>query len=235
MKHKLLLAFLLFVLSCANAIAQSDTTYIEDVDDTTTNDIYDEYPVNSNRLDTPVFNLGLYGLSMPFNKQQAFGAGLSLKMNYRTDRAVGVYLDVLGRGISEDYGYIVGEPKLLHWNVGLFYDYTFFMMYGFQASVRMNAGVSGFNLKDNSLKEIYTWYDEYGNAYEGERAVTVDENVFLRIAPAIDLSYKLSKSVSLEGMASYDFYIGNPNFGKIQQFNNYMVGLGLLIRINERK
>jgi len=233
MKHTLLFAFLLLSLSSGNALAQSDTTYNEDTEET--NDAYDEYPVSNNKLDTPIFSLGLYGLSMPFNKQQAFGAGINFKMNYRTDRAFGIHLDVLGRGIDEDYGYIVGDPKLLHWNVGLFYDYTFFATRNFLASVRMNAGVSGFNLKDNSLREIYTWYDEWGNAYEGERAVTVDQNVFLRIAPAIDLTYRLSRSVALEGMASYDFYIGDPSFGKIQQFNNYMVGLGLLIRINEGK
>lgn len=232
MKHKLLLAVLLSVFSFGNASAQSDSTDVQDMDET--DEVYNDYPVNNSKLDTPVFSIGLYALSMPFNKQQAFGGGLSLKMNYRTDRAIGIYLDVLGRGVDEDYGYIVGEPKLIHWNVGLFYEYTFFMKQNFQASVRMNAGVSGFNLKDNSLKEIYTWYDEWGNAYEGERAVTVDENIFLRIAPAIDLTYKLSKSVALEGMAAYDFYIGNPGFGKIQQFNNYMVGLGLLIRINDR-
>lgn len=235
MKHKLLFAFLLFVLNCGTAMAQNDTTDLQDMDETDTAEVYDEYPVNSTRLDTPVFNLGLYALSMPFNKQQAFGAGISFKMNYRTDRAIGVYLEMLGRGIDEDYGYIVGDPKLLHWNVGLFYDYTFFATRNFLASVRINAGVSGFNLKDNSIRELYVWYDEYGNAYEGERAVTVDENIFLRIAPAIDLNYKLSRSVSLEGIASYDFYIGNPNFGKMQQFNNYMVGLGLLININEKR
>ncbi|KAA5534438.1 hypothetical protein F0919_07375 [Taibaiella lutea] len=235
MKNKLLFLSALFVLFFGKAMGQSDTTYTQDIEDDETEEVYNDYSTSTTKLDTPIFNIGLYALSMPFNQQQAFGGGISLKMNYRTNRAVGLHLDVLGRGIDEDYGYIVGDPTLLHWNVGAFYEYTFLQEHNFQASFRMNAGVSGFSLKDNSIREVYTWYDEYGNAYEGERAVTVDENIFLRIAPAINLDYKISNSVALEGMTSYDFYVGNPSFGKIAQFNNYMIGLGVVIRINTKE
>jgi hypothetical protein len=236
MKHKLLFLSALFILFFGKALAQSDTTDLQDIDSNDTEEVYDSYTEPSNNLDTPIFSIGLYALSMPFNQQQqAFGGGISLKMNYKTNRAIGLHLDILGRGIDENYGYVVGAPTLLHWNIGAFYEYTFLQEHNLQASFRMNAGISGFSLKDNSIKEVYMWYDEYGNAYEGERAVTVDENIFFRVAPAIDLNYKISKSVSLEGMASYDFYIGNPSFGKIPQFNNYMLGLGLLITINEGK
>ena len=231
MKSKTLFLAFLAVFFFGKTMAQSDSSFIE-VDDIpeAEEEAYVDYA--SNKLDTPVFSLGLQALTMPMGNKQAFGGGISAKVNTRTNRAFGLSLDYLGNSVDEDYGYIVGDPKLAHWNISAFYEYTFLMDSHFQASFRMNVGVSGFSLKDDSIKEIYTWYDEYGNAYEGERAITIDKNIFLRLAPAINLNYKVSKNIALEAQAGYDFYVGGPNFGKISQFNNYMIGAGLVFRIN---
>lgn len=233
MKSKLLFLIFLSSLFFGNVIAQSNADSIdsESVDGLEEpEEVFIDY--STTKLDTPIYSLGLNIITMPLGRRQAFGGGISGKINLRTNQAFGIDIDYMGSSIDEDYGYIVGEPKLLHWNVSAFYEYTFLMERNFQASFRMYAGVSGFNLKDDSIKEIYTWYDEYGNAYQDERAITIDKNIFLRLAPGINLNYKITPNISIEAQGTYDFYIGNPNFGKISQFNNYMIGAGIVFRLN---
>jgi hypothetical protein len=230
MKNKTICLVLLAAFFFGKATAQSDTTNLGQAAVNQPGDVYIDY--GSNKLDTPALGIGLNLATMSMGHQQAFGGGLSFKLNYRTNRAFGLSLDFLQGKTHEDYGYIVGEPQLSHWNLNAFYDYAFLTTPRFQAAFRMNAGVSGFSLQDNSIKESYSWYDEYGNEYEGERAVTVKKNLFLRIAPSINLNYKLSRNIAVEAQAGYDFYIGNANFGTTSQFNNYMIGTGIIFSIN---
>jgi hypothetical protein len=227
----LLIPFLFF---STNSRAQEDTTtdaneevYEEDNTDLSYN------AMNPFRfVDSPICFLGIYGSSMPFVRQQAFGGGIDFQIGYTSNCSVGLSLSFLGRRVDPKFGYNIGESQLTYYELNFYNEIKFLQWRRLSAAVRLNTGYAAFHLADNSIKEKYTWYDEYGNAYEGERALSIETNKFFKLAPVLYLRYKVTYHMAIEASAGYNWYIGNAQFGRNADFNNYMVQLGLKWDIN---
>ncbi len=183
-------------------------------------------------LDTPRASLGIFAASMPFMRQQSFGLGADVKMNITPMFSLGLSGLVTGRKVDPKFGYNIGEAKLLYYDISLFPEFTLYRNKGLEAAVRLYAGFSGFNLSDNSIRETYWWYDEYGYAYQGERALPIANNYFLRIAPAFAVSYRVARDVSLEASGSYSMFFGQATYAHRSDFNNYVVQLGVRVDID---
>jgi hypothetical protein len=175
----------------------------------------------------PPLNLSLYALHMPFLNQPAFGAGFSMAGNYASEGALGLNLNVAGRNITRDFGYEIGEARLTYFDISLFHEYRLQQWNRLSVAFNLYAGLASFRLSDNSIKEKYTWVDEYGITYEGERALPVENNYYMRIAPAANLRYQLSPQIDVEASGVYNFYAGGSRYGRTFEFNGYMVQLGL--------
>jgi hypothetical protein len=93
-------------------------------------------------------------------------------------------------------------------------------------------GYATFRLSDNSIKEKYFWYDEYGNEYEGERALPIETNKFFKVAPVLYLRYHVARYIAIEASSGYNFYVGDVQYGRKADFNNYMLQLGLKFDLN---
>lgn len=178
-------------------------------------------------LETPDLNLGLYAATMPFMNQQAFGGGLDFQIGYTNNCSVGLSLALMGRKVDPKFGYNIGESKLQYFELNLYNEIKALEWRRLQAAVRLNTGYAAFKLSDNSIKEKYFWYDEYGNEYEGERALPIETNKFFKVAPVIYLRYKVAYHVAIEASAAYNFYIGDAQYGLNTDFNNYMMQLGV--------
>ena len=178
-------------------------------------------------LPQPRGQVGLFATSTPFMAQQSFGGGLDAQAWYTNNFAVGLSLGMTGRKITPTFGYYIGQSVLSYYDVSLFNEFKLTNWHGFEPAFRLYTGFSAFHLADNTLKETYTWYDEYGFAYEGERNVTIAKNAFMRVAPAFVLRYALGRYVALEASAAYNFFVGGPNFGTNSDFNNYQLQFGV--------
>jgi hypothetical protein len=178
-------------------------------------------------LPQPRGQVGLFAISTPFMTQQSFGGGLDAQAWYTNNLAVGLSLGITGRKITPTFGYYIGQSVLTYYDLSLFNEFKLTNWHGFEPAFRLYTGFSVFHLADNTLKETYTWYDEYGFAYEGERNVTIARNTFMRVAPAFVLRYALGRYVALEATAAYNFFAGGPNFGTNSDFNNYQLQLGV--------
>lgn len=183
-------------------------------------------------LQQPKGQVGLFLTTTPFMTQQSFGGGIDGQLWYTNNLAMGLSLGITGRKVTPDFGYIIGQSVLTYYDFSLFNEFKMMQWHGFEAAFRLYTGWTGFHLADNTLKEKYTWYDEYGFAYEGERNVTIARNNFLRVAPALVLRYAFDRHVLLEAGAAYNFFIGGPNFGMNSDFNNYQLQLGIKINTN---
>lgn len=180
-------------------------------------------------LDTPRAQLGIFAATMPFIRQQSFGLGADAKLRITNSFSLGVSGLVTGRNVDPKFGYNIGEAKLLYYDVSIFPEFTLYRNKGLEAGIRLYTGFSGFNLSDNSIKEKYIWYDEYGFAYEGERALPVANNYFLRIAPAFTVSYRVARNVSIEASGSYSMFFGQAKYAHRSDFNNYVLQLGIRV------
>lgn len=195
------------------------------------NDEYTDYPSYKpfQLLDTPKTQLGIFAVTMPFMRQQSFGVAADIKIRLANSFSLGLSGLVTGRKVDPKFGYNIGEAKLLYYDVSVFPEFTLYKNRGLEAAFRLYAGFSGFNLSDNSIKEKYWWYDEYGNAYEGERALPVANNYFLRIAPAFAVSYRVARDVSIEASGSYSMFFGAAQYAHRSDFNNYVLQLGIRV------
>jgi hypothetical protein len=172
-------------------------------------------------------DLGLYAATMPFIDQQAFGGGFDLQVGYTNNCAVGLSMAMMGRSMNQKFGYNIGEPKLLYYELNLYNEIKVLQWRRLETAIRLNTGYAAFRLSDNSIKEKYWWYDEYGNAYEGEKALTIETNHFFKVAPALYLRYDVTHYIAIEASAGYNFYIGDAQYGGNADFNNYMLQLGI--------
>lgn len=236
MKSLKYILFALLFLPSFMASAQEappDTAQVaeEEDDDTIYEDEsgYIDYRSNDafRLLDTLRGQLGIYALTMPFINQQAFGGGIDMAAWYTNNCAVGISMEFSWRGVNADFGYNIGQARILHYDFSLFNELKLTQWQGLEVATRLYTGYSAFNLDDKSVKVPSTWYDEYGNAYEGEEPLRVATNRYMRIAPAAVLRYHLSRNFMLEGSAVYNFFIGQTNFGHRNDFNNYQLHFGI--------
>ncbi len=221
----ILLPFLLLTatLSFAQESDSTDDTVYEDESEYIDYKSHDMFRL----LDTLEGQIGVYLASTPFMGQQSFGGGLDLQGWYTNSFAAGISLTITGRKVSPTFGYDIGQSLLTYYDISLFNEFKMLQRHRFEAAFRLYTGVSIFHLADNTIKERYTWYDEYGFAYEGERALPIANNVFMRVAPAFVLRYRVSRNVMIEGSAAYNFFVGGPKFGQLNDFNNYQLQLGI--------
>lgn len=180
-------------------------------------------------LDSVQPRLGAYLATTPFFTQQSFGAGLDLSVRYTNNLSAGISLTATGRNVKPDFGYNIGESKLMYYDLSLFNEAELYRQHGLEVAFRLYTGLSVFHLADNSIKERYWWYDDYGNQFEGERALSIAYNYFLRIEPALVLRYRLSYTVMIEGNAGYNFFAGKAKFGQRSDFDNYQLQLGIKV------
>lgn len=194
-------------------------------------DTYTDYPAYRpfQMLDTPRAQLGVFGATMPFIRQQSFGLGADVKLRITHAFSLGLGGLVTGRKVDPKFGYNIGEAKLLYYDLSIYPEFTLYKNKGLEAAVRLYTGFSSFNLSDNSIKETYWWYDEYGFAYEGERALPVANNYFLRIAPAFAVSYRITRDISIEASGSYSMFFGQAKYAHRNDFNNYVLQLGIRV------
>lgn len=178
-------------------------------------------------LETLDLNLGLYAATMPFMSQQAFGGGLDFQIGYTNNCSVGLSLAMMGRKVDPKFGYNIGESQLQYFELNLYNEIKVLEWRRLQAAIRLNTGYAAFKLSDNSVKEKYFWYDEYGNEYEGERTLPIATNKFFKVEPVLYLRYKVAYRVAIEGSAGYNFYIGDTHYGRNTDFNNYLLQLGV--------
>ncbi len=226
----ILLPFLLLAATASFA-QETDSTVAEEIvfeDEHLDYKSYDMFRI----LEYPKWQVGLFAASTPFMAQQSFGGGLDAQVWYTNNLSAGLSLGMTGRKITPTFGYYIGQSVLTYYDISLFNEFKLTQWHGFEAAFRLYTGFSSFHLADNTIKEKYTWYDEYGFAYEGERAVTVAKNAFLRVAPAMVIRYNINRNVAIEGSAAYNFFVGGPNFGKNSDFNNYQLQLGVKVGTN---
>lgn len=227
----LLIPFLFFT---STARAQENTPV--DTDETVYEEDNSEISYRSTDpfrfVDTPIFQMGLYATSMPFVRQQAFGGGLDFQVGYTNNCSVGISLGVLGRKVDPKFGYNIGESKLLYYELNFYNEIKIAQWRRLSAAVRLNTSYAAFHLSDNTVKEKYTWYDEYGNAYEGEKALSIETNHFFKVAPVLYLRYNVAYHVAIEAAGGYNWYIGDAQYGRNADFNNYMVQLGIKCDVN---
>ncbi|WP_118975959.1 hypothetical protein [Taibaiella koreensis] len=183
-------------------------------------------------LEHPRTQTGIHGVTTPFMKQQSFGASVDMQTWYTEDLSVGLSFTITGRKVTPSFGYAIGQPLLTYYDISLFNEFKVQQWGRLQAAVRLYTGFAAFHLADNSIQVPYTWYDENGFAYEGERALSIDNNYFMRVAPAFVLRYSITPGIQIEGSAAYNFFIGNAHFGSSKDFNNYMAQLGVRVDIN---
>jgi hypothetical protein len=183
-------------------------------------------------LETLDLNLGLYAATMPFINQQAFGGGIDFQIGYTNSCSVGLSFTMMGRKVDPKFGYNIGESKLQYLEFNLYNEIKVLEWRRLQTAIRLNMGYATFRLSDNSIKEKYFWYDEYGNEYEGERALPIETNKFFKVAPVLYLRYHVARYIAIEASAGYNFYVGDVQYGRKADFNNYMLQLGLKFDLN---
>lgn len=216
----------LFLLAAGRATAQEDQTEATNFDDESGYISYeDRSPFRL--LDSVQPRLGVFLATTPFFTQQSFGAGLDLSIRYTNNLSVGFSFAATGRNVKPDFGYNIGESKLMFYDISLFNELEVYKQRRLEVALRLYTGLSVFHLADNSIKERYWWYDDYGNQFEGERALPIANNYFFRVEPALVLRYRLSYNILIEGNAGYNFFAGKAKFGQRNNFDNYLIQLGI--------
>lgn len=183
-------------------------------------------------LDTPLIQLGIYAASTPFFKQQSFGFGMDGQLWITNNFATGISFMVTGRRITPDFGYTIGDARMTFADISWLNELTVLNDNNLEVGARVSMGWAGYMLADNSIKERYWVWTEYGG-YEAERALPVADNNFFKLAPGIALRYRIDKDVLLEANGAYNFYFGNTTFGNRVTFNNYILQLGIKINIHD--
>jgi hypothetical protein len=228
----LLLPFLLFF----NTIGFAQEDQNQPIDEAIYEDesVYLDYNKHDpfRMLDTANLSFGIYGASIPFFGQQSFGGGIDFQAGYTNNLSIGLSLTATGRKVDSKFGYNIGESLLIYYDISLYNEFKVLQWKRFEAAVRLNAGFAVFHLADNSIREKYVWYDEYGIPYEGERALSIANNNFFKVAPAFSLKYEIVYHIAIEANVAYNFYFGNPKYGTRSDFNNYMLQLGMRVDIN---
>lgn len=181
---------------------------------------------------TATLSLGIYVASMPFISQQSFGGGLDFQAKYTNNLSAGLSFTITSRKVDPTFGYNIGESLLMYYDVSLYNEFKVLQWKRLEAAVRLNTGFAVFHLADNSIQEKYVWYDEYGIPYEGERALSIANNNFFKVAPVFSLKYQIAYHVAIEANVAYNFYIGNAKYGERSDFNNYMLQFGMKFDLN---
>jgi hypothetical protein len=229
----LLLPFSLFFITNSFAQENQDQIVNEEVYE---DDIYLDYrkqdPFRLLDTTTATMSFGIYLASLPFIDQQSFGGGFYYQVKYTNNLSAGLSFAITGRKVSPTFGYNIGESRLMYYDVSLYNELKVLQWKRFEAAVRLNTGFSVFHLADNSIREKYVWYDEYGIPYEAERPLSIANNNFFKIGPAFSLKYKIAYHIAIEASAAYNFYIGNAKYGNRSDFNNYMLQLGMKFDLN---
>lgn len=182
-------------------------------------------------LDSPMTRFGVYAVTTPFFQQQAFGFGIDAQLQITNNFSTGFSLTAASRKISPDFGYTIGEARMTFGDISWLNELTLIQENNFEIGVRVALGWASYMLRDNSIKERYWVWTEYGG-YEAEQPLLVAHNKFFKLAPGLALRYRLGKDIQLEANGAYNFYFGNTTFGNRVTFNNYIVQLGIKIRIN---
>lgn len=235
---KRLFITLFFCCFSAALFAQDeDTTYVEEEyvddsyyaeDDVTISYVEDTKPFSL--LDSPEVQLGLHIVSAPFFNQQSFGGGMDMLVRITNNFSSGISFAATGRRIHPTFGYLLGDARMTMADISWLNELTVVHANNFEAAVRLSMGWTGFVLSDNSIKERYWVWTEFGG-YEAERALPVDKNNFFKVAPGMAFRYKLTKDIQLEAGGNYNFYVGNARFGRRADFNNYVLQLGVRINV----
>ncbi len=225
---------LLALLSTAHAQATDTAAYTDTAiyaDDYQAEDEYTDYEQHNmfRPLDSLKGQMGFFALTTPFMQQQSYGGGLDLQAWYTDNLSIGISLSASGRKVTPTFGYAIGQSQLTYYDISLFNEFKVQQWNRLEAGLRLYTGFSAFHLADKSIMVPYTWYDEYGIAYEGEKPLPIDNNYFLRVAPAFVLRYRVHSHVLIEGSMAYNFFIGNARFGSSKDFSNYVVQLGVKI------
>ncbi|MFA6059741.1 MAG: hypothetical protein WC756_16155 [Taibaiella sp.] len=181
---------------------------------------------------TTTLGFGVYLASMPFISQQSFGGGLDFQAKYTNNLSAGLSFTITSRKVDSTFGYNIGESLLMYYDLSLYNELQVLQWKRLKAAIRLNTGFAVFHLADNSIQEKYVWYDEYGIPYEGERALSIANNNFFKVAPAFSLKYEIAYHVAIEANATYNFYIGNAKYGERSDFNNYMLQFGMKFDLN---
>jgi len=182
-------------------------------------------------LDSLSGYIGIYAATIPFFKQQSFGIGMEGLFRVTTNFSTGLSLAVTGRRITPDFGYTIGDARMTFADLSWLNELTLLHKNNFEIGARIALGWAGYMLADNSIKERYWVWTDYGG-YEAERALQVAGNNFFKLAPGMAIRYRLGKSIQLEANGAYNFYFGNAAFGDRADFNNYVLQLGIKVDVD---
>lgn len=192
---------------------------------------YDEYTRPFRLLDTPQVQLGAHLITTPFFTERSFGASLDVMLRITNNFSSGIAGSFTGRRISPTFGYLIGDARMTMYDLSWINELNIVQVNSFQVAARLSSGWTRFALADNSIKERYWVWTEYGG-YETERALPVDRNDFFKVAPGLALRYRITRDVQIEASGYYNFYIGDARFGKRIDFNNYVAQVGIRVDID---
>jgi len=226
MKRVLLLLCLAF---CSYSLSAQEEDLYTEYDDQYID--YREETKPFRFLDSPMTRFGIYVVTTPFFKQQAFGFGFDGQLQITNNFSTGLSLTAASRRISPDFGYTIGDARMTFGDISWLNELTLIQENNIEIGARAALGWVSYMLRDNSIRERYWVWTEYGG-YEAEQALLVADNKFFKLAPGLAVRYRLGKDIQLEANGAYNFYFGNTDFGNRVTFNNYVLQLGIKIRVN---
>lgn len=221
-----LFCILLFTLgSSPSAMAQNE--YAEDWTEEDASLSYHDFRKFNFR--SPFFktSLGLYATTLPQTNYPLWGGGAYISTTLSHNLSLGLDLNAHYGKVKHDFNFVNYDPQLTLFAFSGFAEYGMFVYGNFSSALRLTAGYASATLADASQREIYFWTDEYGIEHQGERALVLAKNNMARLSPSLQMRYRLGRKVSIDGAAGYLFHLGDLNFGNRQDFNTYMLQLGI--------
>ncbi len=164
---------------------------------------------------SPILNRNFFGFSMDAKYYVAPKWGTGFNFTAATKR------------ITTDFSLVAAEPDVAYLSIGWLNQYDLIQSESVRVGINLNNGVAIARLRDRSETEVY--WDEFGYT---EVPVSRGTTALYIIEPGITASFRMFSpknfaDIFLTTQAKYRQAIGNPKFGKTDDYTNYFLGVGV--------
>ncbi len=163
----------------------------------------------------------------PILNRNFVGFAADVKYYVEPNWGTGFSFGVANKKISTDFDLGALEPDVSFVSIGWLNQWDVVKSESTRVGFNLNNGVAFINLRDRSETEVF--WDEFGYS---EVPVSRERSLLYIVEPGLTASFRLVKTKNTPGIflttqAKYRKALGNPDFGKAQDFSGFFIGVGV--------
>jgi hypothetical protein len=160
----------------------------------------------------------------PLLNKNLIGFNTDLKYYWARRFSTGVNWSIATKKINETYSYTILKPIIYYNELGLINEFEFLQHKWVRMNMNLNNGLCNPYLGDDAFNKHY---GSSAHGYSIPKRIT--SNYYYMLEPGISLSVRFSNYFYLTLKGKYRFIYGKTNFGTMDEFKSYYVGLTLSI------